>query len=72
MLPPPSLQDRASKLSMAGPAPTPRPQPCPPTHPTFVAGLLLQTLATDYKKVHKIHDQLFIGLAGLGTDAETL
>jgi 20S proteasome subunit beta 3 len=33
---------------------------------------LPQTLATDYKKVHKIHDQLFIGLAGLGTDAETL
>jgi 20S proteasome subunit beta 3 len=35
-------------------------------------GVQLQTLATDYKKVHKIHDQLFIGLAGLGTDAETL
>ncbi|EFN58025.1 hypothetical protein CHLNCDRAFT_48590 [Chlorella variabilis] len=35
-------------------------------------GVQLQTLATDYKKVYKIHDQLFIGLAGLGTDAETL
>lgn len=35
-------------------------------------GVQLQTLATDYKKIHKIHDQLFIGLAGLGTDAETL
>lgn len=33
---------------------------------------LPQTLATDYKKIYKIHDQLFIGLAGLGTDAETL
>ncbi|KAL4447175.1 hypothetical protein ABPG77_007208 [Micractinium sp. CCAP 211/92] len=35
-------------------------------------GVQLQTLATDYKKIYKIHDQLFIGLAGLGTDAETL
>ncbi|KAL4443739.1 hypothetical protein ABPG75_011476 [Micractinium tetrahymenae] len=35
-------------------------------------GVQLQTLATDYKKIYKIHDQLFLGLAGLGTDAETL
>lgn len=35
-------------------------------------GVQFQTLATDYKKVHKIHDQLFVGLAGLATDAETL
>ncbi|GAB4816157.1 hypothetical protein N2152v2_003203 [Parachlorella kessleri] len=35
-------------------------------------GVQLQTLATDYKKIYKIHDQLFIGLAGLGTDAQTL
>jgi len=35
-------------------------------------GVQLQTLATDYKKIYKIHDQLVIGLAGLGTDAETL
>jgi len=35
-------------------------------------GVQLQTLATDYKKVAKIHDQLFLGLSGLGTDAETL
>lgn len=35
-------------------------------------GVQFQTLATDYKKVHKIHDKLFIGLFGLGTDAQTL
>ena len=35
-------------------------------------GVQLATLATDYKKIYKIHDQLFIGLAGLGSDAETL
>lgn len=35
-------------------------------------GVQLQTLATDYKKVYKIHDQLFLGLSGLATDAETL
>jgi hypothetical protein len=35
-------------------------------------GVQLQTLATDYKKIYKVHDQLFIGLAGLGTDAQTL
>ena len=35
-------------------------------------GVQFQTLATDYKKVFKIHDKLFIGLAGLGTDAQTM
>lgn len=35
-------------------------------------GVQLQTLATDYKKIYRIHDQLFLGLAGLGTDAQTL
>jgi 20S proteasome subunit beta 3 len=35
-------------------------------------GVQLQTLACDYKKIYRIHDQLFLGLAGLGTDAETL
>lgn len=35
-------------------------------------GVQFQTLATDYKKVYKIHDKLFIGLAGLGTDAQTM
>ena len=35
-------------------------------------GVQFQTLATDYRKVYKIHDQLFLGLAGLGTDTQTL
>lgn len=35
-------------------------------------GVQLQTLATDYKKVYKIHDQLFLGLSGLASDSETL
>mmetsp|Transcript_7646 Transcript_7646/g.13754 ORF Transcript_7646/g.13754 Transcript_7646/m.13754 type:complete len:205 (-) Transcript_7646:99-713(-) len=35
-------------------------------------GVQFQTLATDYKKVYKIHDHLYLGLAGLGTDAQTL
>jgi len=35
-------------------------------------GVQFQTLATDYRKVYKIHDHLFLGLAGLGTDAQTL
>ncbi|KDD73458.1 proteasome subunit protein, partial [Helicosporidium sp. ATCC 50920] len=35
-------------------------------------GVQLQHLATDYKKVYKIHDQLFLGLSGLATDATTL
>lgn len=35
-------------------------------------GVQLQTQATDFKKVYKIHDRLFLGLSGLATDAETL
>ena len=35
-------------------------------------GVQFQTLATDYKKVERIHDHLYIGLGGLGTDAQTL
>ena len=35
-------------------------------------GVQFQTLATDYQKIYKIHDHLFLGLAGLGTDAQTL
>jgi len=35
-------------------------------------GVQFQTLACDYKKVHKIHDHLYLGLGGLGTDATTL
>lgn len=35
-------------------------------------GVQFQTLATDFQKIYKIHDKLFLGLAGLGTDALTL
>lgn len=35
-------------------------------------GVQLQTLATDHKKIYKIHDQLFLGLSGLASDAESL
>lgn len=35
-------------------------------------GVQLQTMTTDYPKVYKIHDRLFLGLAGLATDAQTL
>ncbi|KAJ6405345.1 hypothetical protein OIU84_013329 [Salix udensis] len=35
-------------------------------------GVNLQTVATDFQRIHKIHDKLFIGLSGLGTDAQTL
>jgi len=35
-------------------------------------GVQFQTLATDYQKVFQINDKLFVGLAGLGTDAQTL
>jgi 20S proteasome subunit beta 3 len=35
-------------------------------------GVQFQTLATDHKKVHRVHDRLYVGLAGLGTDAATL
>lgn len=35
-------------------------------------GRQLSTIGVDYKKVHKIHDQLFVGLAGLATDSQTI
>lgn len=35
-------------------------------------GVQFQTLATDYKKVYRIHEHLFIGLGGLATDTETM
>ncbi|KAF9608987.1 hypothetical protein IFM89_012326 [Coptis chinensis] len=35
-------------------------------------GVQLQTIATDFPKIYKIHDKLYIGLAGLLTDAQTL
>ncbi|KAG8075166.1 hypothetical protein GUJ93_ZPchr0006g45219 [Zizania palustris] len=35
-------------------------------------GVQLQTIATDFKRVFKIHDKLYIGLSGLATDAQTL
>ncbi|GFY85423.1 proteasome beta subunit C1 [Actinidia rufa] len=35
-------------------------------------GVQLQTIATDFQRIYKIHDKLFIGLAGLATDAQTL
>jgi 20S proteasome subunit beta 3 len=35
-------------------------------------GVQLGTLATDRKKVYKIHDKLFLGLSGLATDTDTL
>ena len=31
-------------------------------------GVQMQTMATDHQKVTQIHDRLFIGLSGLGTD----
>lgn len=35
-------------------------------------GVQLQTMTTDSPKVYKIHDRLFLGLAGLATDAQSL
>ncbi|CAD6338914.1 unnamed protein product [Miscanthus lutarioriparius] len=35
-------------------------------------GVQLQTIATDFQRVFKIHDKLYIGLSGLATDAQTL
>jgi 20S proteasome alpha/beta subunit len=31
-------------------------------------GVQMKTMATDYHKLSQIHDRLFIGLSGLGTD----
>lgn len=35
-------------------------------------GIQNQTMATDMKKVFKIHDTLYVGLSGLATDMQTL
>ena len=35
-------------------------------------GIQGQTVATDFQKVFKMHDRLFIGLAGLASDVQTL
>lgn len=35
-------------------------------------GVQLQTVATDFQKIYKIHDKLWIGICGLATDAQTL
>ncbi|KAK9219773.1 hypothetical protein WN943_008419 [Citrus x changshan-huyou] len=35
-------------------------------------GVQLQTIATDFQRISKIHDRLFIGLSGLATDSQTL
>jgi hypothetical protein len=35
-------------------------------------GVQLQTIATDFRRVFKVHDKLYIGLSGLATDAQTL
>ncbi|XP_027330516.1 proteasome subunit beta type-3-A [Abrus precatorius] len=35
-------------------------------------GVQLQTIATDFQRISKIHPKLFIGLSGLATDAQTL
>jgi hypothetical protein len=35
-------------------------------------GVSQQTLATDFQKVFKIHDRMYVGLSGLATDMQTL
>eukprot|EP00249_Psilotum_nudum_P010959 c22877_g1_i1 orf=201-989(+) len=35
-------------------------------------GVQLQTIATDFQRLFRIHDKLYIGLAGLVTDVQTL
>jgi 20S proteasome subunit beta 3 len=35
-------------------------------------GVSQQTVATDFQKVFKIHDRMFVGLSGLATDMQTL
>jgi len=35
-------------------------------------GIQFQTVATDFKKVFKMNDKLFVGLAGLASDVQTL
>lgn len=35
-------------------------------------GIQLHTVATDFQRIHKVHDRLLIGLSGLATDTQTL
>lgn len=35
-------------------------------------GVELQTIACDFQRIFRIHDQLFVALAGLGTDVQTI
>ncbi|RWW02805.1 hypothetical protein GW17_00034088 [Ensete ventricosum] len=35
-------------------------------------GVNLQTVATDFQRIFKIHEKLYIGLSGLATDAQTM
>uniref|UniRef100_A0A803QLH3 15-cis-phytoene synthase n=1 Tax=Cannabis sativa TaxID=3483 RepID=A0A803QLH3_CANSA len=35
-------------------------------------GVQLQTIATDFEKIYKVHERLYLGLSGLATDAQTL
>mmetsp|Transcript_17115 Transcript_17115/g.38533 ORF Transcript_17115/g.38533 Transcript_17115/m.38533 type:complete len:192 (+) Transcript_17115:545-1120(+) len=35
-------------------------------------GINMQTVATDFKKVFKMNERLYVGLAGLATDVQTL
>lgn len=35
-------------------------------------GAQAQTVATDFQRIFKMHDRLFVGLTGLATDVQTL
>ena len=35
-------------------------------------GVQLQTVSCDFNKVFQIHDKLFVGLTGLGSDVQTM
>lgn len=35
-------------------------------------GVNFQTIATDFQRIFKIHDKLYIGLSGLATDVQTM
>lgn len=35
-------------------------------------GVNFQTIATDFQRIFKIHDLLYIGLSGLATDVQTM
>lgn len=45
--------------------------PAAPAHRGLTKSIIM-CLPPQQKQVYKIHDQLFLGLAGLGSDAETL